>query len=303
VEIEREFRKAEALRLRYVAATRAGAATIVTQRCKQNSHNPWCHFEPFLGSGCDLPDPRPQAAPAVKRVPLDPVEVEEAAAVVASRLAAARQATYDVRGAKEYALSHPTVEEDLGVVSAAGGTVPPALREGEHGVEWGEVIHLLLQAASEDPDIDLERIASAALGEAGLDPVLAPDAAALARSVTASPIWRRAHESGALFTEVPFQVLREEEVGVPTVLRGVIDLVFKEDGGWVLVDYKTDRAAEGMPPVLARGYAAQVRLYAEAWERCTGEVVKKAFLYFVAADKLVEVEKSGETWNEGREEP
>ena len=157
-------------------------------------------------------------------------------------------------------------------------------------MEWGEAVHLLLQSMCEHPASDLERIAAAALSEAGLDPSLAPDAAGLARSVAASTVWRRANESETVLTEVPFQVPRLEGVEVPTVLRGVIDLVFKEDGGWVLVDYKTDRAAGRELEEVARVYAAQIRVYAEAWERCTGERIREAFLYFVAVDKLVEVE-------------
>jgi ATP-dependent helicase/nuclease subunit A len=294
-EREREFIKAEALRLRYVAATRAGAATIITQRCKQNNYNPWCRFEPFLDAESDLPDPGLQEAPTMERVPLSHAEVEKNDAAIASRLASAREATYDARGAKEYALSLPAAKEAVGVATAAGSPVPSSLREGEHGVEWGEVIHLLLQAAQEDPDIELEGIASAALDEAGLDSSLAPHAASLARSAMASPIWRRAHESETHFAEVPFQVLQEEGVEVPTVLRGVIDLVFKENGGWVLVDYKTDHLADSKPLELARRYAAQVRLYAEAWESCTGEGVKEIFLYFITADKLVEIERHGDS--------
>ena len=293
-EREGEFARAEALRLRYVAATRSGSATIITQRARQNNRNPWCHFEPHLEAGCDLPDPGPQEAPTAERVSLAPAEVEEATAAIASRLSATREATYDARGAKEFALSLPAGKESVGVVMDAGGPVPSKPPEGEHGVEWGEVVHLLLQAMLENPGAELERIAATALAGAGLDSSLAADAAGLARSVAASPIWSRARESETVLAEVPFQVLKQERVEVPTVLRGVIDLVFKEHGGWMLVDYKTDRPAGRGHEEIAPGYAAQVRLYAEAWERCTGETVKGAFLYFIGADKLVEVDRLNE---------
>ena len=285
----------EALRLRYVAATRAGAAIFITQRGKQNSYNPWCHFEPFLDEGCDLPDPGPRVPPATHRVPLAPQEAEEAQAQVRLRLDRVRRPGYDARPLKEYALSPGgdalwggvTAGEE-GVAEAAPHALPasppPA---GEHGVEWGEVMHLLLRAAMVEPGADLERLAAAALAEVGLQPSLAPQAAALARSVSASDIWGRAIGSDMRLVEVPLQALWNEGVPVPTILRGVIDLIFREDGGWVLVDYKTDRLDEGGAGEAARGYAPQVRLYAEAWEKCTGEAVKEAFLYFTATATLV----------------
>lgn len=294
-EREKEFERAEALRLRYVAATRAGAAIFITQRGKQNSYNPWCHFEPFLDEGCDLPDPGPRVPPATHRVPLAPQEAEEAQAQVRLRLDRVRRPGYDARPLKEYALSPGgdalwggvTAGEE-GVAEAAPHALPasppPA---GEHGVEWGEVMHLLLRAAMVEPGADLERLAAAALAEVGLQPSLAPQAAALARSVSASDIWGRAIGSDMRLVEVPLQALWNEGVPVPTILRGVIDLIFREDGGWVLVDYKTDRLDEGGAGEAARGYAPQVRLYAEAWEKCTGEAVKEAFLYFTATATLV----------------
>ncbi len=288
-ESEKRFERAERLRLRYVAATRAGAATIITQRARNNSGNPWCHFEPYLEEGCDLPDPGPQAPPDVAKVPLTTGEAADASAEISSRLAASCEPTYQALPLKHYALS---VEKDAGPVEIAP-EAPDETRVsiplGEHGVEWGEVIHLLLQTAMSEPGAELERLAAAALAEAGLAVSLAPQAAALAHSVTASEIWRRALQSETRLVEVPLQALWEDGVAVPTVLRGAIDLVFRENGGWVLVDYKTDRLVSGGTEATARKYAAQVRLYAEAWEKCTGEPVNEAFLYFIAAAALVKV--------------
>ena len=49
--------------------------------------------------------------------------------------------------------------------------------------------------------------------------------------------------------EVPFHTLLApgdpSKGDIPTLLRGVIDLVFLEEPGWVIVDYKTDRVAPG----------------------------------------------------------
>src|SRR5262249_17214306 len=47
-EIEKRFDEAEEIRLRYVAATRAGAMVIVSQREKYNHSNPWQDFDKYL---------------------------------------------------------------------------------------------------------------------------------------------------------------------------------------------------------------------------------------------------------------
>jgi ATP-dependent helicase/nuclease subunit A len=69
-------------------------------------------------------------------------------------------------------------------------------------------------------------------------------------------------------------------------VRGVVDLAFWEDGGWVLVDWKTDAArTRAEIEERARHYAPQVRFYAAVWSRLTGERVAESGLYFTVADR------------------
>ena len=113
------------------------------------------------------------------------------------------------------------------------------------------------------------------------------------RAVMRSAVWRRALRSEARFTEIPFTF--EKRVGVPrpVLIRGSIDLVFRETDGWVLVDYKTDRLRGREPGALALRYAPQVLLYAEAWEQTTGERPRETALYFVREDLYVPVPPEG----------
>jgi ATP-dependent helicase/nuclease subunit A len=80
-----------------------------------------------------------------------------------------------------------------------------------------------------------------------------------------------------------------EEDPLPTVLEGVIDLAFREDGGWVIADYKTDVGTDPDFPRRLQTYRRQVDLYAEAWTRLTGDPVKERVLFFTA-------QGTAETW-------
>ncbi|MHC5077886.1 MAG: UvrD-helicase domain-containing protein [Planctomycetota bacterium] len=291
---EKAFAQAEELRLHYVAATRAGSMLVVTQRESRNHFNPWKSFAPSLEPVEFLPDPGDRFAPEKEEVLLDLGEIRRAEEEIARRLEAVRCKTHDVLAAKTYALSAgggpPPAWESISFADAADmeGRLPP---EGEHGVEWGSTVHQVLEVALKAPEADLHRGAHDALEEYGLHADLAESVVAVVTSVKDSPIWARAMRSETKFAEIPFQVCLppegEEAPSVSTVIRGAIDLVFKEADGWVVVDYKTDAAKGKALENLAKSYAPQVHLYARAWERCTGEKVKERGLYFTAPGAYV----------------
>ena len=184
--------------------------------------------------------------------------------------------TYEVAKAKD-------ISFDAGAAAGVTG-------EG-HGMEWGSVIHLLLQAAMEDPSCDLSGLAHTALEESGLDPGLSNEVLEVVKSVKSSAIWKRAEKSEKRLAEVPVHV-RVQQSGdsghaVPAIMRGVIDLVFKENGGWVLVDYKTDTFHEKDRQALVEKYRSQLENYAKAWEGATDEKVIEAGLYFTSGSEYV----------------
>ena len=139
-----------------------------------------------------------------------------------------------------------------------------------------------------DSSADFHDLAYASLQHEGLDPALADEAIAVVRSVTASEIWKRAQASDRRLAEVPFQTLMTADSaqgeGVPTLLRGVIDLAFQEPKGWVIVDYKTDARPMSHVPALVEHYRGQVETYAKTWNEMTGENVAEKGLYFTHVD-------------------
>ncbi len=65
------------------------------------------------------------------------------------------------------------------------------------------------------------------------------------------------------------------------LVQGVIDCCFLEDGEWVLLDYKTDRADD--PDALADRYRPQIGWYAKALETITGIPVRQRLICLLRA--------------------
>jgi ATP-dependent helicase/nuclease subunit A len=274
---EQQFLDAERKRLLYVAATRAGTQLVISQRASRNNTNPWQFFKDHLAAEPVLADPG-QSAPVPKsELELTPEDVTAALDGIAQRWEAARRPTYAAAAVKEIAVPRGK----------------RARTAGEHGTEWGTVIHLLLQTALTNPGADLEQLARVVLAEQGLQRDRAAEAAAVARGVARSPLWARAQAAARRLVEVPFQLSRPPAASaetVPQVLHGVIDLAFFEGAGWVIVDYKTDAVTEGELSGLTAHYRPQVIAYAEAWQQLLSEPVKERGLYFTALERYVVVQ-------------
>jgi len=283
---ETRFERAEKLRLRYVAATRAKSAMVVSLFDGKNQWNPWWCFEPMLEDATELPDPGDREAPTGKPVSLKKREITSSLEKIAERTEALATPTYGLSAAKALALSGAKATAVTDEESKPPDDEP--ISEGEHGAQWGSVIHRLLEVAMEDPGTNLDNLAGALLEEHEIDPSHTDAALNTVESVTRSDIWKRAMSSTRRFSEAPFQILvDDDETGLPTVVRGAIDLVFEESDGWVVVDYKTDVLAGRTPKQIAEHYAPQVKLYADAWERCTGDKVKETAVLLVRTGEVV----------------
>ncbi|MFH0911743.1 MAG: UvrD-helicase domain-containing protein, partial [Planctomycetota bacterium] len=251
---ERAFLDAEETRLRYVAATRARALLVVSRRARGNHLNPWRAFEEVLEKAEELFDPGPQEPLQEKTSPAAPAEARAAGEDRARALARALHRTYDVQAAKSYALRTSPVDGALPETPFPAGMPflggeaesAPVLESSDEELAWGALLHALLERSLQAPATDLEAAARALLPEHGLDAKLAPQAAGIVRSVMRSALWQRARASDICLAEAPFhrridagadESRKGREGPVPLLLRGVIDLVFREGDGWVLVDY------------------------------------------------------------------
>lgn len=270
------FEVEEENRLLYVAATRAGAKLVVTQRSKGNNWNFWNTLSDHLTNAEDLIDPGPQHAPVRSFATLDEDIVSTSFARIEQNWRRVCAPTYSSAAVKQLALAHSKAH-----LGATGG---------EHGTEWGTVIHFLLEIRMRDQNANLSEVARIALEEQDLNPSLAEDAIAVVEQVVASMIWKRAVASEKCLMEVPImrQLPPDPDNGsLPTILRGVIDLAFRERQGWTIVDYKTDRIDPEQVEARVEHYWPQIAAYAEEWNKLTGEPVHEVGLFFTAINKYV----------------
>ena len=117
----------------------------------------------------------------------------------------------------------------------------------------------------------------------------------------ASELGQRMIRAEKLYREQPFQIeigadvydasLDEKYGDEKVILQGVIDCFFeREDGGVVLVDYKTDRCStDAQAAKIVEKYAIQLRLYTDAIERITGKIVAERYLFLFSVNREISV--------------
>jgi ATP-dependent exoDNAse (exonuclease V) beta subunit len=153
-------------------------------------------------------------------------------------------------------------------VGGARGTRPG-------GQRFGALVHALLAIVDLDAESDsmLRTIAQQQgriVGASDAEVAAAGDAVFAALS---HPLLRRAAAAAARG-----EVRRETPVWLRLadgrLAEGVVDLAFRENGAWTVVDFKTDRDLEAHHA----SYQVQVRLYAAAVAAATGEVARGVLL-------------------------
>jgi len=185
--------------------------------------------------------------------------------------AAARQRALDV-GATPSLRVETVTAASAAVSSPDGDEIPVDVVETDisrddrpGGKRFGTLVHVILERLPLGADAAAVAQRAAAHGRLLGATEAEIDAAATAVGVALShSLLRRAAASSDCRREVPVLLSREEG----SLIEGVVDLAFFEEGAWTVVDFKTDRMLG--PEDLAR-YEVQVRLYAEAIARATGQ--------------------------------
>ena len=140
-------------------------------------------------------------------------------------------------------------------------------RERPHGTAFGALVHAVLARAPFDanPSVldDIAQVEARLLGMQGGD---AAAARAVVTRVLEHDVLKRARaaeQRGECRRETPVIYVLPDGL----LLEGVVDLAFEDGGGWIAVDYKTDRE---LATLGEDRYRQQVALYASAVARATG---------------------------------
>ena len=102
-----------------------------------------------------------------------------------------------------------------------------------------------------------------------------------------SSLGRRLIQAETLHREWPFTMqIREDS---PTMVQGIVDAAFLEDGEWILIDYKTDR--DTRPEIFIPRHEKQMNWYRTAVERLTQHPVREMWLFALRSGKAYPVKR------------
>ncbi|MUT65661.1 exodeoxyribonuclease V subunit beta [Paenibacillus sp. NEAU-GSW1] len=295
-ERERAFSNAEKDRLLYVAATRPKQMLVISLYPEQPAKCPWTP----LMDGMDFA--RELDVPAME--PEKKAELTEGPDI--QGMMETRQQNLDAIGAPTYAVLSVTGQ------TKATGDKPEWSAEGK-GMAFGSVVHRTIEMLGKGLlEAELVDTVKLLADEEGLAAEYVGDAARVVRNLLGSDIWQRSLRARRRLFEVPLMLRkRADEVSVlsggeagdvgPDVavtlvgssnikhafIRGVIDFLFEEDDGWVIVDFKTDSIVEDSLKPFVDFYRPQVLSYATEWKNMFGYKVKETGLYFAGLGRYV----------------
>jgi len=292
----------EKLRLLYVACTRARDHLVVSVHRKMRKLDPgehprWTHAElvweaaeaaawsePGVGAGGADDDAGAVALPAPALTPgLAPDEWE------------AEYARAHDRGNKRGFVSATTLAHRLDAFPAVAATLDdpglakdgrdlelPPWNKGRYGTAIGRAVHGELATGS--------GVGPTAAAQAAAEGVIGHEATivALTRAALACPTVRRAAACShwrEMYVAVPFDGI---------TLEGYVDLVFRDDDGLVVVDYKTDAVDAETRAERVTHYRIQAAAYALAVAEATGERVVRGVLCFLDPSGAGEVAFAGD---------
>jgi ATP-dependent helicase/nuclease subunit A len=237
------------------------------------------HLVEVVAPDISVPPP-----PAQSAVPTDAVDLELEIAAAEARLERARAtASRPLRRSGEKdglwrpgASPGPASPEDLPSIERSEEVQARAVRLGS---AVHEAMELLLDPERIPPSSAEDAVAATL---PALDPAGVAEAVSLVELLLAHPVVARARVSRRRFVELPV-LFRDDALEGSPLVEGKIDLLFEENDGWVIVDWKTDR----VPTAAARAerealYTPQLASYARALAAVLGPgtIVKEMVLAF-----------------------
>jgi ATP-dependent helicase/nuclease subunit A len=266
--------EAEEIRLLYVAATRAKERLVIPWFAAKGGRIDLLArgFVPAASALVEVPDlqslPTPNSRPATKRGSVDEW-------IARRRAWTESRAELLARAAKPLARISPSKL----AAEAEAGEDEPLGRERESAMEFGVVVHGALET------VDLKATAAQQRGQieqyiaqTGLSEDDKHGAIEMIGQALRSDVLARARQAEQVYRELPFAQVVDKGL-----MEGKIDLLFSENGRWVLVDYKTDARVE------AGKYGEQLRAYEAALQQVAGITLAQKMLFFLATGAVEQV--------------
>lgn len=172
-------------------------------------------------------------------------------------------------------------------------------KTGPTGSEYGTLVHSVLQYIDYRGSLDEVSLNQQLDMMVQLEKILPKQRSwlntAMLRNFFSSELGQRMRRSAQVWREMPFSMLLRAQDFYPEVgdseetifVQGVIDVLFEEDDGLVLLDYKTDGGSDSSE--LAEKYRMQINIYASAVSQIMNRPVKEKYLYFFRLGQAVAV--------------
>lgn len=266
---EERFGQAEEDRLRYVAATRARNLLVVCWYEHNMDRGQW---QPFYRGLRQVPELEFESRPLTESVVKDLETLDEIVHHRDSALAAAGQPSYTLKTVTDE-------DEEPATVNVPSG----------FGTNYGTAVHHLLEMEILDklPDVPDHYVANF-LNDY---PDLKGRDRKLLKAVDrfrVSEIYEELQRAEQIFVEAPVGVYEEE---ASLLMRGKIDLVYKINGDWKIVDYKSvvPSSSDEFATIVTR-YEDQLLAYVDFWQRATGESVSQCGIWLTETGDYLPVD-------------
>jgi ATP-dependent helicase/nuclease subunit A len=264
---ELRYLLAEETRLLYVAATRARQMLVVSRHAPQRGPGAWgllndalrAAREVRVPSNVRIRVPEPSVCDANARDEADRARLSAVSRIQAPSWSIASVTADAKRLASVTARPEQVAKDDATRVVAQD----TASHRADVGMAWGALVHGLLEHAMRHEHASREDLRRLALWLTVEEPRLRTvidQALDTVEGVMRAEFWTAARSSEHA-EEVPFAV--SEASG--QISTGVVDLLYRADDAWSVVDYKTDAAPDAAAQA---AYAQQLAKYRQALEAC-----------------------------------
>jgi ATP-dependent helicase/nuclease subunit A len=279
-EVDEEHGKreeAEEIRLLYVAATRAKERLVIPWFAEKGGRIDLLSrgFKPESGPLVETPDLESLGAAVVE------AGKTETTTTSVKQLAGRRREWQESRSRllARAARPLPRVSPSKLAAEAEPRDDEPVGADREKAMSFGSAVHDALEmvdlaATTAQQRSQIEQF----VARTGLNDGDKRRAIELVTNALGSELFTRARRADQVYRELPFtQVVGEG------LMEGKIDLLFRENGRWVLVDYKTDARVE------VAKYTQQLRAYETALRQVAGIELAQKLLFFLVDGTVKEV--------------